>query len=56
MNEYLAAGAQITDDLSTADAIIGRDIYMYMHVSVHSYHTPTLYLHTPMNVYEYCYM
>ena len=30
MNEYLAAGAHITDDLSTADAIVGEFAQLYL--------------------------
>ena len=35
MNEYKAAGATITDDLSTADAIVGI-------VDMHTLHIPFL--------------
>ena len=44
MNEYLAAGADITDDLSTADAIVGK-IHVYKCTTFCIYARTTLYMY-----------
>ena len=58
INEYLAAGAEITDDLSKADAIVGRTNTIAHYTCtrhLHTIYTPSLHPHTPMNAYEYWY-
>ena len=61
MNEYLAAGADITDDLSTADAIVGKiHVYkcttfcIYMYYALHCTCTCTMcmYMQKFMCVYS----